>query len=198
MARLPHSTERGRDTLRALRGALMALIVEKGFQAITIRDITERAGVDRTTFYLHAHDKRELFETVQHQMIDELFGPDDTIPARGQRALTAFRQISVDPEGYRALFMVNDMTTVRRLLVYGAEHIERLIAASGVIAGVPFDLLAAYAANAFRGLAVWWLQHDLSLPPERMAEIYASLVVRGMSAFATGVLVSAVAAPDAI
>lgn len=194
MARLPHSTERGRETLRALRGALMVLIVEKGFEAVTIKDITERAGIDRTTFYLHVRDKRELFEVVQRQMIDELFGPDETEPARGQRALIAFHQIAADPAGYRALFTVNDAATTRRLLSYASEHIERLIAASGVITGVPFDLLATYAASAFRGLALWWLEHDQPYPPERMGEMWAGLIIHGLSSFATSAPTPALAA----
>lgn len=198
MARLPHSTERGRETLRALRGALMALIVEKGFEAVTIKDITERAGVDRTTFYLHVRDKRELFEVVQRQMIDELFGADDSVPPRGQRALVAFQRIAADPKGYRALFTVNYAATSHRLLAYGAEHIERLIAASGVIAGMPYDMLAAFVASAFRGLALWWLEHEQPYPPERMAEMYAALVIRGLSTFATSAPATVAPIADAL
>ena len=43
-------------TREALRGALMALIEEKGFDAISVQDITERARLNRATFYLHYRD----------------------------------------------------------------------------------------------------------------------------------------------
>ena len=51
---------RGRRTRRQLKEALFALILEKGYDAVTIEDITGRADLGRTTFYLHYRDKEEL------------------------------------------------------------------------------------------------------------------------------------------
>ncbi len=46
-------------TQQMLRAALMSLSEEKGVDAISVRDITERAGLYRATFYLHYRDKQE-------------------------------------------------------------------------------------------------------------------------------------------
>jgi len=40
--------------------AFMALLAEKNFQALTVQAITERAGVNRATFYSHFPDKYAL------------------------------------------------------------------------------------------------------------------------------------------
>jgi AcrR family transcriptional regulator len=45
-----------------LEDAFMALIQEKGFQSVTVQDITERAGVNRATFYAHFPDKYALLD----------------------------------------------------------------------------------------------------------------------------------------
>ena len=45
-----------------LEQALMELVKEKGFQAVTVQDITERAGVNRATFYAHFPDKYALLD----------------------------------------------------------------------------------------------------------------------------------------
>ena len=45
-----------------LENAFMELIQEKGFQAVTVQDITERAGVNRATFYAHFADKYALLD----------------------------------------------------------------------------------------------------------------------------------------
>ncbi|KAB2916447.1 MAG: TetR/AcrR family transcriptional regulator [Bacteroidetes bacterium] len=47
-------------TKRALAQALSELIVEKGYEAITVQDITDRANVGRSTFYAHYESKDEL------------------------------------------------------------------------------------------------------------------------------------------
>ncbi|MBE0697970.1 MAG: TetR/AcrR family transcriptional regulator, partial [Anaerolineaceae bacterium] len=44
----------------ALRDALHNLILEKGYDTITVEEITQRAGVGRATFYLHFKDKEDL------------------------------------------------------------------------------------------------------------------------------------------
>jgi AcrR family transcriptional regulator len=42
--------------------AFSQLLAEKGFQALSVQDITEKAGVNRTTFYLHFADKYALLD----------------------------------------------------------------------------------------------------------------------------------------
>lgn len=47
-------------TQRLLHQALTSLILEKKYDAITVRDILDRADAGRSTFYLHYRDKDEL------------------------------------------------------------------------------------------------------------------------------------------
>lgn len=49
------------DTKERLREAAMQLFTERGFEATTVPDIVERAGVTRRTFFRHFADKREVF-----------------------------------------------------------------------------------------------------------------------------------------
>lgn len=51
---------RVRRTQRQLREALVSLILERGWDAVTVRDVTERADVGRSTFYVHYADKEAL------------------------------------------------------------------------------------------------------------------------------------------
>jgi hypothetical protein len=72
MAQKRDTTEdlRVQRTRKLLQQALIELTVEKGFAAITVRDITKRAMVNRSTFYRHYLDKFDLLE----QYMNELFG----------------------------------------------------------------------------------------------------------------------------
>jgi AcrR family transcriptional regulator len=67
-------------TQAALRGALVSLIEEKGFDAISVQEITERARLNRATFYLHFRDKRDLLIRTSDAVFDRLVeeaGPID-------------------------------------------------------------------------------------------------------------------------
>lgn len=45
----------------ALQRALIDLIVERGYEELTVQHILDRAGIGRSTFYAHFRDKEDLF-----------------------------------------------------------------------------------------------------------------------------------------
>lgn len=59
--KIPKTTDRRvRRTRTALRDALLALTHERGWDAVHVLDVCERADVARSTFYTHFADKEEL------------------------------------------------------------------------------------------------------------------------------------------
>lgn len=62
---------RVKRTRQLLQQALMELMAEKSFQAITVQDIAERATVNRVTFYAHFGDKYVLLEYTMREMIGQ-------------------------------------------------------------------------------------------------------------------------------
>ncbi len=64
---------RVKRTRRLIQWAFGELLAEKGFGAITVQDITERAGINRATFYAHYPDKFALLEeTLRNAFCAEL------------------------------------------------------------------------------------------------------------------------------
>ncbi len=63
---------RARRTRRLLRESLLELLEEKRFGEISIRDVTDRADVNRTTFYLHYTDTAQLLRSVEEELLLEL------------------------------------------------------------------------------------------------------------------------------
>lgn len=55
---------RVRRTNKMIRAALIALMQEKRFDDITVKDIADRAFVNRNTFYLHYRDKNDLLKSI--------------------------------------------------------------------------------------------------------------------------------------
>src|SRR5262245_21876341 len=53
---------RVRRTRKMIQAALIELTVEQGFDAVTVRDICERAMINRSTFYRHHIDKNAVLE----------------------------------------------------------------------------------------------------------------------------------------
>jgi AcrR family transcriptional regulator len=75
VARLTHNSKvnedlRIRRTKKLLQEAMIALTVEKGFSNISVRDITERAMVNRSTFYRHYLDKYDLLDQYLNEVAE--------------------------------------------------------------------------------------------------------------------------------
>ncbi len=69
---LPNQTEnldpRVRRTRQSVLQAFTEMVDRKGFQATSVKDITEQAGINRATFYAHFPDK---FALLQHSIDQE-------------------------------------------------------------------------------------------------------------------------------
>jgi AcrR family transcriptional regulator len=68
MAKTDRRVERTRELLQK---ALIELIAERGYDAITIQDIVDRANIGRTTFYLHYNSKDELFMSCHEDIVSK-------------------------------------------------------------------------------------------------------------------------------
>jgi len=108
MARLNSLTERGKETQRLLGEILLKLITEKGYDKITVKDITDKANIDRTTFYLHFKDKDDLFLKSQQQIIDELIEYGQKIDQPYPRATLVFEHMAQHSEAYRVLLNLDE------------------------------------------------------------------------------------------
>ncbi|WP_042274830.1 TetR/AcrR family transcriptional regulator [[Clostridium] dakarense] len=59
-------------TKRLLKDALINLMREKEFDKITIKDLTDKADVNRATFYLHYKDKYDLIEQSSNEILGNI------------------------------------------------------------------------------------------------------------------------------
>ncbi len=64
---------RMRRTQKLLREALIELIEERGFDKLTVQELTERAMVSRAAFYRNYQDKYDLVEQIFAEAMEDLF-----------------------------------------------------------------------------------------------------------------------------
>lgn len=70
-AKVQGSDPRVKRTRQILAQAFRQLLGEKGFDAMTVQDITARAEVNRATFYAHFADKFALLEQIIHDSFQQ-------------------------------------------------------------------------------------------------------------------------------
>lgn len=167
---------RVRRTRKMIQEAFMALTVEKGFAAVTVSDITERAMINRSTFYRHYLDKFDLLEKYMDEVYalitEETFLEEKLAhksPAQGLVNLLThiqefgdFYKVMLGPQGdpnfiYR--FRQNTERRFRFLLEYMGDDPTM----------PPIDFRLGYVSCAGVGAIMWWLENDQPYSVEQMA-----------------------------
>ena len=185
MARLTNLTNRGLETQELLRTVLIQLISEKPYDKISIKDITERAGIDRTTFYLHFKDKDELFANTQQAIINDLFEAGVNSGKPYPRATIVFEHMRQHARTYRSLLQIHGGSFFSvQLQGYLQEAIDPLLSEffsdETGISREEKALLVNYMVGAFRGIAQWWLDDDTPFSAEEMGKKYVELLKAGI------------------
>ena len=101
----PVSNLRVRRTQKLLREALIELIEERGFEALTVGEITERAMVSRAAFYRNYQDKYALVEQIFEEAMSALLNAVGDLGREHppQIWVTFFEHIAQYERLYRAL-----------------------------------------------------------------------------------------------
>ena len=157
-----------RRTKRAIRDAFFVLVAEKGFDAVTVKDITDHAMISRNTFYLHYEDKFDLLNKISNELMRKVYlrvskdllkikNLDFTIDCTAMLLISIQRVIDEDRELYRLL--LTDPGTV----VF-SEKIEKTIRTAldlikGDIEGIS-DLSIEYIITGMKGVIRYWVTHD--------------------------------------
>ena len=169
-----------------LQKAMIDLIHERGYAAITVQDIVDRANVGRTTFYLHYSSKDDLFFGC-HQTISRQFhfGPNrllsrDELLAENAppETVAAYRHLQEVRMLLHTAFQGKDgLLILRRIREGRAQDIEACLRAAfhDEIASVPLDVLASYLAGAQVALVQWWLEKRQPCTPETLAQTFHRL-----------------------
>jgi AcrR family transcriptional regulator len=175
------SDPRVERTHNLLAQALVALTLEKNYDAVTIREITERAEIGYATFFRHYPDKDALLLDVVELVLDELMAllhPHHDTNDPAQEGTLLFRYVQEHTElchvflksrGSEMLLERIRDAGVRTALAANRTRQDAL---------VPPEVAAHHLVVASLGLVQWWLEHDMPYSPERMGTIYAELIVR--------------------
>ena len=181
----PEPDRRVRRTRRALHDALLDLMVEKGYDAVSVQDIIDRADVGRSTFYSHFTDKNALLRSGFEELRSELERP--VAPPRGRArlfrfSLPMFEHARDQQRLVHALVARPDSGPVLGILqqILGDSVRADLATFARQGAGPPDDILIAYVVGAFLAVMTSWLDTAPEKTPDEIDQIFHRLVAPGV------------------
>ena len=176
-------TNQGKNAVDTLLADSLKELTEKHpIEKLTIKEITDKAGVIRPTFYNHFQDKYELLEWIvkkealepmipllQHEMIEQALVLMLTSMERSKTFYTKASKL----EGQNSFESI-----VRNSL---GEILQQLLKSLGVTKSTKYKWIdtegvARYYANSMCYMIMTWIQDGMVVPPTELAEIYVYMM----------------------
>ncbi len=180
------SDPRSIRTRNLLRAALIRLAAEKAYDSLRIKDVTNGAGINRTTFYLHYSGLHELLEDCAHmlfeQMTAEIYAHKTDSQKNDAASLvpfvqSVFQHLQRYERFYRSMLGKFGDPLFRELF---QELLSELIFEPMTMqkADSPSDprleMNLRFFCAGFTGIAVWWLENNIPISAEEASRYITS------------------------
>ena len=170
-------------TKRRIREALMELVLEKPVEKITIKELAERADIDRKTFYLHYGSIGDVLSEMQGELLAKL---ESIISGydlfQNFDALAMFREINgiilESTDFYRRMLVMDRYSFFydklkETMKAYLSDKYARQLENTS-ISRIKLDLYLEYVTTGILAVYVHWLRHpefDLDEVAQAASEI---------------------------
>lgn len=196
-----------RKTRRVIRQCLTELLKTKRIQDITVREISEKADINRGTFYLHYRDIFDLMEQIENELLEELadvlnhFKASDLLSNPALVFTRVFQLVKENNDMVSILIGQNgDINFVNRLKDIvrekclkdwmelfrpGADGGRQTSRSSQntLLDDSAFEAYYSFTVTGCIGLVQYWLDSGLKETPEQLASLVEQIISKGLRMF---------------
>lgn len=183
-----------RKTKKLLREALTELMNEKTLEGITIKDLTQRADLNRGTFYLHYRDIYDLLEQSEDEILqeiniimikfDHLALIEYNLKNKPFPPLVELFECFADNKDFgKALMGPNgDISFLEKLKATFKNWCANWIETHGKNKYMVFnEYFVDYSIFGFIGIIKKWLKSDMKIPSKEMAIMTVKMILNGIN-----------------
>jgi AcrR family transcriptional regulator len=185
------SDRRTEKSKAALSQALIELMMEVGFEQLSVADVAERANVGRSTFYAHFADKEALLRESLQGLRAHLIHVESARGARDVHPALAFslpmlqhvsevRKVfhSVVTRRGVPLDLLQQMLT--DLLTERITTAGRCVPDGAPDHAKPPSLVVQHIIGSFLAVCTWWMTERPDLNPTEVDDAFRALVEPGL------------------
>ena len=177
-------------TRTVLKDSLVRLLQEKPISKISIKEICDRADINRTTFYAHYSDQYDLLHQIEQEVIEDLnaYLRDFDIHADEEESLLVinriFDYIAENKDLCGVLLGDNgDEELQNGMMLTIQKHMLKWWEDINTIDVETLDYLNIFATNASIGIVKKWLHDGMKKPSTEISEMIMKMAYKGISAF---------------
>lgn len=171
-------------TRKLIKEAFIDLIQEKGYEAITIQNISDRAMINRATFYLHYKDKPDLMEKLLNEVFNDLadaIKPCKYIQNKKVKISNfqfmveiIFNKIAENKKFFKVMLIKNGVNgfNIKMQSVIEEKFNEEFLTygLSEKTLSIHPSLLTTFLSSSLIGTVGWWLKENPQCSPNQLAK----------------------------
>ena len=180
-------TGQGKGTIDTLLAeSFKELVLKQSIEKITIKEITDRAGVIRPTFYNHFQDKYELLEWIVFTQLIEPMEPLIQAGMVHEALVLLFSNIEREKEFYLKACRLEGQNSFQSIAQKCAEKLLLKAITNASTGKEPKyvwltpDRIAEYYAQSMCYVVISWMQSGMTISAKELAEIYDYMIKRSM------------------
>lgn len=185
---------RVRKSKTAIKKAFIQLLEDDQIERITIRQISDKADINRGTFYLNYDDKYALLEEMEDEQIADLKKLVDIRKVNlAQKTAEEFIEIfsnevikkviihiSENIEFYHAILNLDRTSKIEeRITDMILSNINYLIGENNTVYGVPDDYYLRYVSGALMSMVKYWVHDENRVSIEELVQYIVTISTRG-------------------
>ncbi len=171
-------------TQEAVKKAVIELMAEKSFDAITIQDISDKANVSRGTIYLHYMDKYDLLDKLIEAHIEQLRTLcESSSELEFIEATEIWSRYFEEHYAFFSLMLTSKGAPYfrTRFLDYLIDEVKKEVnVAEGKNQGFDQGVIIQFVASALVGLVEWWFANNRPVSQKALAEQMGRLLERNL------------------
>lgn len=186
-------SQRVTETKEKIRDAFFELYGSKKIEKISIRDITDKAQLNRSTFYMYYRDIYDLLEKMENEVRDELEDKIKDIfisileeenvqpflpPKDFYNRYYKFLRVLLSPNG--------DSQFIHTMKKVVKSCLEEQLLKEQIPVHPRIDYVMEYIASAQIGLMSYWMQKEMEIPIEELGEMIKKISLHGPLGYLRG------------
>ncbi len=167
-------------TRRALADSLVALALERGYENLTIRMVTEHAGVGNRTFYRHFLSLDDLLQQILKTALQELKERALLATTPQDEILAFYCFIKDHPDVLRVYVNLPQDHPARQAIMREAAKIMYGRYTQKTTTSAPLDLSIAQLISVTNHIVAWYLENIDDCSPEQAAAIHKDILTEAL------------------
>lgn len=176
------------QTKEKIKTGFLSLIEQKPVEKVTVKEICEKSGITRGTFYAHYENEYDLLKTLTVELISNAFDMINDLPGKKhseeEKINILSRMFDYLKDNRTLLWYFVNRNVYSEITAIARDFFNKLCLTKSVNADADrIDAAYMYTGCGIKGLFNFWINEDFNISSKKLAICFKSIIDGGIKEF---------------